>query len=111
MQRFFKMGNSSDDKYESLFFTVLCTSLVKKYPNRQLYLEIYKCLKLTCSRLKTAAEILWIRSTTLSGSGGPSLCITMSLYRFSCHLTAGSSDWECIMENYDKNQHIKFIDG
>lgn len=56
------------------------------------YVWVYKRLSPTCSRLKTAAEILWIRSTTLSGSGGPSLLIAMSLYRFSCHLTAGSSD-------------------
>lgn len=33
----------------------------------------------TCSRLKTAAEILWMRSRTFSGSGGPSNLKALSL--------------------------------
>lgn len=47
----------------------------------------------TCSRWYRAADILCTRSTFLSGSVGSSL-FKMSLYRFNCHFTAGSSDWK-----------------
>lgn len=65
----------------------------------------------TCSRWYRAADILCTRSTFFSGSVGPSL-FKMSLYRFSCHFTAGSSDWnpthficELLNEGTEFDQH------
>lgn len=50
----------------------------------------------TRSRWKSAAEMLCTRLTVCSGFTGSSLFTTTSLYRFSCHWTAGSSDCSTI---------------
>lgn len=60
----------------------------------------------TCSRWKTAAEMLWTLSTVCSGFAGSSLFTTTSLYRFICHWTAGSSDYNTKI-NHLKKRLIK----
>lgn len=93
--------------------SILEFSILEPFPMWQCFVGFFFPLKCsffslcvsfpTKSRWKSAAEMLCTRLTVCSGFTGSSHFTTTSLYRFSCHWTAGSSDCSTMKMHFFNN--------